>query len=81
MKKKENIILVGGNKKYIDETNNLLNKFFEKKDNKNIKIINCYNVLKTDDNIREILDKHTYIINTSGLHEINEIFENYKKAN
>ena len=32
-----------------------------------------------DDNIREILDAHELIINTSGIHEIGDIFEDYKK--
>lgn len=81
---KEIIILISGNKKYINETNNILDKFFNKNinkiNNKNIKIINCYEVTEFDDNIREILDSHEYILNTSGVHKIEEIFEDYKKV-
>ena len=80
-KNKENIILITGNKNYINEINNILNKFFEEKNNNNIKIINCYKASEFDDNIRDILDKHEFILNTSGIHRIEEVFENYKKAN
>ena len=36
-------------------------------------------VREFDDNIREILDSHESIINTSGIHKIEDIFEDYKK--
>ena len=77
----EIIFLIGGNKKYIKETNNLLNKFFEKNNDKKtkIKIINCYKILEFDDNIKEILEEHKYILNTSGIHKIEEVFEDYKE--
>ena len=78
---KENLILVSGKRNYINEINNILNKFLKKNNCKNIKIINCYKVLEFDDNIKEILDKHEYILNTSGVHKIEEVFEDYKKAN
>lgn len=32
-----------------------------------------------NDNIKEILDKHGKIFNTSGEHDIEEIFEGYNK--
>ena len=28
---------------------------------------------------REILDKHEFILNTAGIHKVEEIFEDYKK--
>ncbi len=80
---KENILLISGSQKYIKETNYILDKFFNKNsnkiNNKKITIINCYEVTEFDDNIREILDSHEYIINTSGVHKIEEVFEDYKK--
>lgn len=82
---KEINIIVSGSKKYIFETNKILNKFLEKNikkiKNKTITIINCYEVEEFDDNIREILDEHDYMINTAGVHKIEDIFENYKKVN
>lgn len=82
---KEINIVVSGTKKYIIETNKILNKFLEKNinklKNKIITIINCYEVAEFDDNIREILDEHDYMINTSGVHKIEDIFEDYKKVN
>lgn len=78
-------LLVSGSRKYIELINNILNKFIEKNKNKlnkkDIKIINCYEVTEFDDNIREILDTHDLIINTSGIHKIEDIFEDYKKVN
>ena len=32
-----------------------------------------------DDDIREILDEHDFIINTSGINKIEDIFEVYKE--
>lgn len=76
-------ILISGSKKYIEEANILIEKFINKNTNKvnknKITIINCFEVDDFDDNIREILDSHELIINTSGIHEIGDIFEDYKK--
>lgn len=76
-------ILVSGTKKYINEVNEILskyiNKYSNKINNKSITIINCYEVTEFDDNIREILDSHEHLLNTSGVHKIDEIFEDYKK--
>ncbi len=76
-------ILISGSKKYIEEANKLIEKYLNKNINKisdiEITIINCYEVSEFDDNIREILDNHELIINTSGIHKIENIFEDYKK--
>ena len=62
---KEVNILISGSRKYINETNKMINKFLEKNINKlnhkYITIINCYEVAEFDDNIREILDNQEYI--------------------
>ena len=76
-------ILITGSREYINEgnkiINKILNKYCNKIQDKEIKIINCYEVTEFDDNIREILDLHEFILNTSGLHKIEEVFDGYKK--
>jgi len=80
---KEINLLISGSEEYINEVNSLLNAFFEsysaKICDKRITIINCYEVTEFDDNIREILDVHEFILNTSGIHKVEDIFEDYKK--
>ncbi len=82
---KEIDILISGSRKYIEEANKVVDKFINKNINKlkekKITIIDCYEVTEFDDNIREILDTHELIINTSGIHKIEDIFEDYKKIN
>lgn len=76
-------ILISGSRKHIEESNKIIEKFLNKNNSKigrkKITIIDCYEVTEFDDNIREILDTHDLIINTSGIHEIGDIFEDYKK--
>lgn len=83
LENKETNILISGSRKYIEEANKIIEKFLNKNINKinkkKITIINCYEVREFDDNIREILDSHELIINTSGIHKIGDIFEDYKK--
>ena len=76
-------ILISGSRKYIEEANKLIDKYLNKNISKigktKITIIDCYEVSEFDDNIREILDEHELIINTSGIHKIENIFEDYKR--
>ncbi len=76
-------IIINGSRKYIEEANKIMDKFLinNKLFSKNIIIINCYEITEFDDNIRGILDTHDLIINTSGIHKIEDIFEDYKKVN
>lgn len=80
---KEIILLISGSKEYISTTNKIIDKILDKNNsklkNKTVTIINCYEVVEFDDNIREILDLHEFIINTSGIHRVEEIFEDYQK--
>ena len=50
---------------------------FLKRINKKIKIVNCYEVTEFNTNIKEILDEHDKILNTSGEKEKGEVFEGY----
>lgn len=77
------IILVNGTKEYIDEANKNIDKIIgenkERIEQKNIKIINCYEIVEFNGSITEILDNHDKILNTSGEKEINEVFEDYER--
>ena len=76
-----NVIFINGSKNYIDLTNKNIDKFLSENKGKykeiNIKIINCYEVSEFNFNIKEILDAHDKILNTSGEKEICEVFEGY----
>ena len=77
-KDKLNIILVNGQKNFIDAVNENIERVLNKKSNNiKIKIVNCYEVIEFNKNILEILDNHDKILNTSGEKEIQEVFEDY----
>ena len=78
---KEAIILVSGSKKYIKIVNEMIERYFNKYRNnkKYIIVINCFEVEEFDDDIRDILYEHEYIINTSGINKIEDVFEIYKE--
>lgn len=77
-------IIVYGSEKYINFVNDNIIKYIEKNNKiikkKYIKIINCYTVNDFNENIREILDTHDIMFNTSGEHKIEEIFDGYHSA-
>lgn len=78
----ENVdIVIYGSEQYINNAGEIINKVTNDtiKKNKIIKIINCYSVNDFNENIKEILDKHDTVFNTSGEHEIEEVFQGYKK--
>jgi len=82
LKKGKNIILVSGKKEYIDRINiyieNAIEKLSDELKNRHIKIINCYEITDFNGNIKEILDLHDKILNTSGEKEIEDVFEGYE---
>lgn len=81
--KEEVIIFINGRKEYIDETNKIVEKVLKDRQEKglysHIKIIDCYEVTEFNGNIRDILDEHEKILNTSGEKDIIEVFEGYSK--
>jgi hypothetical protein len=77
-KNAENIILISGNKNYIEIINNNINKWLEKANIKSIKIIDFFEVTEFNNNIVNILDGHDKILNTSGEREISEVFDGYQ---
>lgn len=76
----ENIILISGNKNYIDIINSSVNKWIQKSNVKNVKIINFFEVTEFNDDIVNILNYHDKILNTSGEKEITEVFDGYSKS-
>ena len=76
-------IIVEGNKERIEYINKNIDKWMQKQERKlkrkEIKIINCYEVTEFNENLQEILDKHDKILNTSGIHEIEELYSGYEK--
>lgn len=83
LKSGKTLIIVNGTEEYINYLNMVIDKVLEKnqkKFNKNqIKIINFYEVSIFNENITEILNNHEKVFNTSGEHEISEIFDGYGK--
>lgn len=66
-KEKDNIIIIGGNKKYISENNENIKKILkENNNNSNIKIIDCYNVEEVGYDMKNIVKSYDGILNTSG---------------
>ncbi len=74
-KNKKIIILVNGKREYIENANKNINKILRNNKNKTkISIINCFEITEFD-NISEITKKHEYILNTSGIQRISDVFE------
>lgn len=80
-KNTENIILISGNKNYIEVINNNISKWLENTTIKSIKIIDFFEVTEFNNDIVNILDGHDKILNTSGEKEISEVFDGYSKNN
>lgn len=79
---KENRVnfIINGTKEYIEDINSKLSELLSNMEIENsVKIINCYDITKLDDDIKEILKTHDMILNTSGEKEISEVFEGYEK--
>lgn len=79
--KEENIdILVNGTLDYMDIVNKNIDKILAQGKVKatQITIINCYEVGQFED-INPLLQKHSKLLNTSGLRNIEEVFEGYEK--
>lgn len=82
-KQDKNIIIINGNEEYINIVNNGIEEYVERNSKKSqikdLKIINFYEVGNFNENIKEILDKHQKIFNTAGEHNIEDVFDGYRK--
>lgn len=83
MKNEKNVIIINGTEEYIEYTNDFIKKYIDKNSKRleltGIKVINFYEVGNFNENIKDILDKHDMIFNTSGEYKIEDVFEGYQK--
>ena len=84
-KEQKNIIIISGTKEDIENTNKKIDRWIinniQLLKNTDISIINCYDVEEFNQNLKNILEKHDFILNTSGEHEIGEMFAGFNKKN
>ena len=63
-------IIVNGNIEYIEQINQqiekILESYSEEFKNKELSIINCYDITKYESKVKEIIEKHDKILNTAG---------------
>lgn len=76
----ENIILVNGCKDYVQNNNTMIEKWMKHSKLQHLKVINFYEVTEFNHHILDILNVHDKVLNTSGEHEIEEVFEGYQKV-
>lgn len=66
-KKKQNVVIIGGNEDYINENNSMIFELLNNVENiNNIKVINCYNIEEIKSDMSEIVKQYDGILNTSG---------------
>lgn len=83
MNENENVdIIVYGSENYINNVGELINNIVKEnvKKNNNIKIIDNYSITDFNENLRKILDNHDTMFNTSGEHNIEDVFKGYHSA-
>ncbi|MCR5146107.1 MAG: hypothetical protein K6B70_01990, partial [Clostridia bacterium] len=63
---KQNTIIIGGNKEFIKNNNQKIKNYLNTKENYNIKIIDCYNVVEVGKDLKTIANQYDGMLNTSG---------------
>lgn len=71
-------IIISGSNRYIQIANEIIEKVVKDLKQSKITIINCYKTSENEE-IEEILDKHDYVLNTSGIKQIEEVYREYKR--
>ncbi len=75
-------IIVNGSLEYINNVHEKIKKYLnENVVNKEISIIDCYDINKYEKSVKQILDKHDKILNTAGEKDKEEFVINIKIAN
>lgn len=70
---KKMTIIIGGNKKYILDTNKNIINYLKNNNNSDIKIINCYNIEEIGNDMKSIVKEYDGILNTSGEIRISDL--------
>ena len=74
-------IIIEGRKERIEYIGKNIDRWMKKSEKKlkkkEIRIINCYEVTEFNNDLNEILNNHDKILNTAGLHEIEEMYSGY----
>jgi len=74
----ETIIIIAGSREYIKRMNRIIEECSKNSlKGKYITIVNCFQATQFNTNIKEILEEHKYILNTSGEKNISDVFEMY----
>lgn len=77
-----NEIIINGSLEYISNAHEKIKEYLrENETNKKITIIDCYDINKYENSVRQILDQHDKILNTAGEKEKEEYVTNIKIAN
>lgn len=71
-------IIISGRNEYIQIANEIIEKVAKELKQTKITIINCYKASENEE-IEDILDKHDYVLNTSGIKQIEEVYIKYKR--
>ena len=75
-------IIVYGSEQYINGAGEIISKVIDEnlKKNKKMKIIDCYSIKDFNENMKEILDNHDIMFNTSREYKIEDVFKGYHSA-
>lgn len=80
--KETNEIIINGSIEYIERVNKLIEKIkSENFKEKEITIINCYDITKYENKVKEIIENHDKILNTSGEKDKQEYISSISIAN
>ena len=62
--KKDMVVFIKGNKKYIQSANQNIEKFVPK--DKSLEIIDCYNIEEINNNVQDIIQNYDNVLQTAG---------------
>lgn len=80
--KETNEIIINGSIEYIERVNKLIEKIkSENFKEKEITVINCYDITKYENKVKEIIENHDKILNTSGEKDKQEYISSISIAN